>query len=1051
MTPIRLRLSRQAGHRRGVAPHHVRSMLVGLGAAGLTGLWVLAQSAPTASVEQTVAGTRFRTLPGFVVERLNPPDQTDSYVVLTFDADGQPVVAREFDVPLRLIDRDGDGIYESEETITDGLNTCQGLWFDGPTMYANCHATVTPEEAEALQTEVADAIAGQEPVGGSLITGGRGVARGGGAGGGRGAAAPGGGAGRGAAPAGGGAGRAGGNPFGGGRTNGPAALLRVTGASGSGPAVVERVAQLAGGVEDHGPHAIRRGPDGSMMVFSGNNGGTPLNRYLDPDSLVVGDTEAQLLPVLGPGGFSQREGVHSALYRVDPDAARYTVVTGGNRNTYDFAFNLLGEAFWYDSDNEPEIGVPWYREVRTVHGIPGGNYGYRDLSGKLPPWYIDTLPPLRDLDRGSPTGEETYQAYAYPREFFDMLLEADWSRGRLLYTTLTRRGATYEAMEGAPEFLHGEPLNITDVEVGPDGLVYFTTGGRRTAGGFWRIRYTGATPPQPDRTGIMAVVNQPQPLSAWGWAAIEGVKAAMGESAFGTALERVARDTSADAMDRVRALYEMLRHGPVPGDALLQALANDSSADVRSAVAFVSGRRQLRAQVASASTEAAAAILRDQLDDADAMVRRRALEAIVALGQRPDRPSLVPVDDIYAQLGDDDRFVRWSARIALEHSPRSAWADRVLAETDTNAVMEGMLAWVRTAPEGTSLDPVLDKQFDLMRDTSLGTEDTLRLLRTFHYTVTELPEAGLDDARREELFGLWANRFPANDERLNWDIALTLGYSQQPGAIAEILAAMPAGDTNQILTQQYLYALRYVRTGWTTAQKMQVADIFASTAGWRGGMGIMLPSVWDAFMEFYTDAEREQAYQRAPNYAPLDPSALAAAGRGGGGGIGGRRGGILASREEWFESLMYRADQFSGGRGGSGNPAEDGRVVFEAQCASCHKAGDVGMSTGTPDLTGNALTRGEILEAIIWPDRQVDEAYRPTVVETTDGRTLRGVVVSESGGTIRLKTSDEADPIEVAASSVRTRRQEAGTIMPDLFDELSQNDMNALVVFLQSR
>lgn len=1042
-----MRNSARSGRRPGRTSLQTLAVVFGLVAVGGTSWLALAQSAPTASVEQTVADTRFRTLPGFVVERMNPADQTDSYVVLTFDADGHPVVAREFDVPLRLIDRDGDGMFESTETITEGMNTCQGLWFDGPTMYGNCHATVTPEEAEALQTEVAEAIAGQEPVGGSLITGGRGVARGGGAGGGRGAPA---GGGRGAAPAGGGGGRGGGNPFGGGRTNGPAALLRVTGASGGGPAVVERVAQLAGGVEDHGPHAIRRGPDGSMMVFSGNNGGTPLNRYLDPDSLVVGDTEAQLLPVLGPGGFSQREGVHSALYRVDPDQARYTIVTGGNRNTYDFAYNLLGEAFWYDSDNEPEIGVPWYREVRTVHGIPGGNYGYRDLSGKMPPWYIDSLPPMRDLDRGSPTGEETYQAYAYPREFFDMLLEADWSRGRLLYTTLTKRGATYEAMEGAPEFLHGEPLNITDVEVGPDGLVYFTTGGRRTAGGFWRIRYTGTTPPQPDQTGIMAVVHQPQPLSAWGWAAIEGVKTAMGEAAFGASLDAVARDTAADGMDRVRALYEMLRHGPVPGDSLLQALANDANADVRSAVAFVAGRRRLRAQVGGTSTEAAAAILRGQLDDSDAMVRRRALESIVALGQRPDRPSLVPVDDIYARLGDEDRFVRWAARIALEHSPRSAWADRVLSETDVTAVMEGMLAWVRTAPEGTDLDPVLDKQFVLMRDTSLSTEDTLRLLRTFHYTATELPEAGLDDGRREELFGLWANRFPADDERLNWDIALTLAYSQQPGAIAEILAAMPVGDTNQILTQQYLYALRFVRTGWTTAQKMQVADVFASTAGWRGGMGIMLPSVWDAFMEFYSEAEREQAYQRAPNYAPLDPSALAAAGRGGG-GFGGRRGGILASKEELFESLMYRADQFSGGRGGSGNPAEDGRTVFEAQCASCHRAGDVGTTAGTPDLTGNNLTRGEILESIIWPDRQVDDAYRPTAIETTDGRTLRGIVVGEADGTIRLKTADQADPIDVAISVVRARRQEPGTIMPDLFDELSQNDMNALVVFLQSR
>ena len=957
----------------------------------VSGLLVYAQSqARTASVDQTVAGTPFATLPGFVVERLNPANKTDSYVILTFDADGQPVVAREFDVPLRLRDRDGDGIYETEEVITDKLNTCQGLWFDGPTMYANCHATVSAEEAATLSAEVANAIATQSPVRGSSITVGPARAGGPGPAAGRGGAA--------ANPA-----RAGGGR--GGRTNGPAAFFKVTPGVNGGPATVERVAQLAGTVQDHGPHAIRRGPDGSVMVFSGNNGGTPLNQSLDPDSLILGDKEAQLFPRLnGQGNGSQREGVHSALYRVDVAKRQYTVVTGGNRNTYDFAYNLIGEAFWYDSDNEPEIGVPWYREVRTVHGIPGGNYGYRDTTGKYPPWYIDSLPPMRDLDRGSPVGVETYQAYAYPREFFDTLLEADWSRGRLLYTTLTPRGATYVALEGAPEFLHGQPLNITDLEVGPDGNIYFTTGGRSTSGGFWRIRYTAGKPAQPDMTGILAVVRQPQPLSAWAWAAIESKKAAMGPS-FGAELERLARNAAADPLDRARALYEMHRHGSTPTDALLRTLVSDRAQAVRAAAVYVAGLH-------SGSTDAAT-IASGALKDADALVRRRGLEAIVRLGQLPSR-SVVGGATIYPLINDPDRFVRWSARIALERTNRAEWANRVLAETNLTGVMEGVLAWVRTA--GTApLTPIIDKQFALMKNPALTADQQLRLTRTFHYTMTELP-GGLDPAQREQLFGLWAPRFPARgvanceraaseiscEDRLNREIARTLAYSQQPGAIAEILAAMPAGADNPTLTLDLLYALRTITSGWTTAQKMQVVDLFATTRTWRGGMGLALGPTWDEFMNLFTDEEKLMAYQRAPAYAPVaPPPGTAPAAPVNPATPLGRRGGVLASKQERFDDLLYRADSISGSFGGRGMAMtpDSGRGVFEQECASCHRAGAVGQNVNAPDLTANRLNRRDILEAIFWPERKVDPAYKP---------------------------------------------------MPDLFDRLSQEQVNALVMFLTS-
>ena len=118
----------------------------------------------------------------------------------------------------------------------------------------------------------------------------------------------------------------------------------------------------------------------------------------------------------------------------------------------------------------------------------------------------------------------------------------------------------------------------------------------------------------------------------------------------------------------------------------------------------------------------------------------------------------MPVDGIYRQLFDPDRFIRWSARIALERTPRDEWAGRVLKETNTLGVMEGLLAWVRTA-DGTSLAPALQKQFALMRQPGLSVDDQLRLLRVFHYTITELPNQDLDRALRTEAFALWAKRF----------------------------------------------------------------------------------------------------------------------------------------------------------------------------------------------------------------------------------------------------------------------------------------------------
>jgi putative heme-binding domain-containing protein len=899
-------------------------------------------------------------------------------------------VSKEQDHPRLLLDNDKDGIYESEKVLSDKVRNCQGLWFDGRSMYGSCVHVQLAEEAS---------VAAKQPAG---------------------------------------------------RGNRPAGIFRMDDTNGDDVADTLDTLGMAGGIQEHGPHAIRRRPDGGMSVIVGNNE-TIADEALDLTSPVLKDKDAQFLPYFPNFGTSAREGAHSAIFDWDPEAKKFSVFSGGNRNAYDYGYNLSGEAFLFDSDMEWDIGLPWYREVRTAHQILNGNYGYRNGSGKYPAYYIDSLPPTRNVQRGSPVGVEFYTSYAYPREFFDNLFEADWSRGRLLYTALTPAGATYSARSDRAEFVHGEPFNVTDVEVGPDGLMYFTTGGRNTTGGLWRLRYTGTVPPAPDVTGILAVVRQPQPLSSWGWAAIERVKASMG-AGFGTELEKLARSGSAATPDRARAVYEMQRHGAPPSAALLSALIADRAPEVRAAAVFVAG----------VQGEGARSVAASALKDRDPVVRRRSAEALVRMGQNPAKPSLAPVADIYALLNDSDRFVRWAGRIAIEHTARAEWKDRVLKETNPLGALEGMLAWVRTA-DGESVQPIIDKSFAMMKQTNLSTENKLRLYRTFMYTTTEIKE-GLSSAQREQLFGLVAGQFPAADERINRELALILGYSGQAPAIGEILAAMPKGPENQELQLQYLYALRMIKQGWTLEQKTQVAELLGRASKWRGGAQFIsfVGQFFDSVSDLYaSDEEKQLLYEKAPDFSPLTPeelkaiqerqAAAAAAGRGGRGGRGGpatplaaRTQGRVVSRQEMLEEAVYQPQQ--------NLDAAAGRAVFEANCASCHRFGAVGADHGVAglNLTASSLRASKyaLLEAVMFPDRKIAPEHETTVVVTTDGRTLHGLVLRESGQSVSLLTR-EGTPAEVPKAQIKSRQKQKTSLMTEaMADSMNQTQWRNLLAFL---
>jgi putative heme-binding domain-containing protein len=186
------------------------------------------------------------------------------------------------------------------------------------------------------------------------------------------------------------------------------------------------------------------------------------------------------------------------------------LLLGGFRNAYDLAFNSDGELFTFDSDMEWDWGTPWYRPTRVNHCVLGGEYGWRSGTAKWPDYYADSLSTTVDIGIGSPTGVKFGTDAGFPVKYRRALFIQDWSYGRILAVHLEPLGATYNGtFENfiAPKSLTQEgsrtPLNVSDLEFGKDGAMYFITGGRGTLSGLYRVRYTGpdalpATTPLPD-------------------------------------------------------------------------------------------------------------------------------------------------------------------------------------------------------------------------------------------------------------------------------------------------------------------------------------------------------------------------------------------------------------------------------------------------------------------------------------------------------------------------------------------------------------------------
>jgi putative heme-binding domain-containing protein len=126
----------------------------------------------------------------------------------------------------------------------------------------------------------------------------------------------------------------------------------------------------------------------------------------------------------------------------------------------------------------------------------------------------------------------------------------------------------------------------------------------------------------------------------------------------------------------------------------------------------------------------------------------------------------------------------------------------------------------------------------------------------------------------------------------------------------------------------------------------------------------------------------------------------------------------------------------------------DGATLFNKHCSACHQLAGKGTAVG-PNLDGignRGLNR--LLEDVCLPNQNVDLAFRSSVILTSDGRVVSGLVQRKEGEQLVLATT-EGRIVRLPTAEIEQVKQSELSPMPANFAEvLGQDKLAALMAFL---
>ena len=129
---------------------------------------------------------------------------------------------------------------------------------------------------------------------------------------------------------------------------------------------------------------------------------------------------------------------------------------------------------------------------------------------------------------------------------------------------------------------------------------------------------------------------------------------------------------------------------------------------------------------------------------------------------------------------------------------------------------------------------------------------------------------------------------------------------------------------------------------------------------------------------------------------------------------------------------------------------DNGKLLYKKTCQQCHVLYGEGGKIG-PDLTGtNRANLDYLLSNLVDPSAEVAKDYRMSIVTTTDGRILTGLLLERTAARLTLQTATQQ--IVLAKDDVDEIRESPLSIMPEnQLDTLTREQVRDLIGYLAGK
>ncbi len=816
-------------------------------------------------------------------------------------------------------------------------------------------------------------------------------------------------------------------------------------------------------------NSLQWGPDGWLY---GAAGSTSTCRIQTPNSLSKGKPEVV--------EFQQ------GIWRYHPKTKQFELFSEGGGNTFGLDFNKNGECI----AGTNSTGFAMLHQMQGAYYIKGFSK-HGPLHNPYSYGYFEHVP-YKGFKGGHVTcGGVLYEADVYPKEYRGQYIAGNLLSNAVYRNTMTPKGASFTAEPGGDLLQANDSwFRPVDLMLGPDGCIYVADwydkraahidpidNWDKTNGRVYRIEYQGG-PKYPtfdlrfkSSGELVELLNNANVW--WRREARRLLVERNDETVLNTLKTNILERRGQLALESLWTFYQL-------DPALILDLAQDflrsDNESIRAwtvrflgdHIAYRPGPLDRRTKTALqdlASKDTSAVVLAQIACTAKRLTATDGLELVGQLLRRADTDAIsalpllvwwaieshINADPILAantvlatastgpaSLGLLERFMR---RTLSDGRPKSFVVYQTILNAELAASGDGKrLATIVRATEmamdsGAIVDAkILTPHFHTVRKKLPQDDTALRLLAklgdrdAIAEVRTHVLNVALPDSQRLTWIAT-ASRLKAGDFTTLWVEQLPLAKtdSLRSGLLD---AASLGGNAKTMETIFTLYPT------WSAGVKKKAIGVLVSRPTWAR----------ELFLRYAagTFPKSDLTLDHAKIAVTLNDPELTSQVEKHFGKFGPATAGEKQARITALNLLLSRE--------GAGD-VSNGKVIFTKQCGVCHQLHAEGGKVG-PDLTtADRKNRNYMLSQIVDPSSYIRPEFIAYKIDTTDGRTLTGLVSESNGQSVTLSNvvNDLAQKTVLARADIDKMIPLAVSLMPEkLLDTLSDAEVRDLFAYITS-